>query len=253
MATAPRPSPFTIWRPSPDSPEAKGVVRIQADLDDSGGGDGDIDHTSHTETEGWTVTGLEICCRTYNNPYQRETAFTGTVTASAARTSPSPPATISIILLSSGGSFYLEVTSGDNEGHRFDIVSTSGNTVTLANDGDLHAAVRSLQHPDRSAPREIWRVTASPSTAIGRSMKFSRPEDFGATGSQSAADQVQIFAGGAWTIYWLYDENDADPLTSRWVDAADAGMADMGATVDSSRTRCVFQQSHHRHLHSGLW
>ena len=35
-------------------------------------------------------------------------------------------------LLASGGSYYLEVTSGDNEGQRFDIVSATGNTITVA-------------------------------------------------------------------------------------------------------------------------
>ena len=44
-------------------------------------------------------------------------------------------------LLAAGGAYYLEVTSGDNEGHRFDLVSTSTNTITLAADSDLHEAV----------------------------------------------------------------------------------------------------------------
>jgi hypothetical protein len=54
---------------------------------------------------------------------------------------------------------------------------------------------------------------------------------FGATGSQSDADQVQVFADGAWTIYWLYDLGDGNPATARWVSAADSGMADQGGAV----------------------
>jgi hypothetical protein len=53
----------------------------------------------------------------------------------------------------------------------------------------------------------------------------------GASGSQSTADQVQVFAGGTWTIYWLYDLNDGDPATASWVDSSDAGMADQGNVV----------------------
>ena len=208
----------------------KGVVRIQADLDDNGGGDGDIDHTSHTETEGWTVTGLEICCRTYNNPYQRETAFTGTVTTVNGQILTFAANDDLDLLLSPGGSFYLEVTSGDNEGQRFDIVSASGNTVTLANDGDLHAATAPFNTLTGPLPASL----AGDSVAIHRHWTLAETfptSGFGASGSQSTADQIQIFANGAWTIYWLYDENDADPLTARWVDAADAGLADKGATV----------------------
>lgn len=207
----------------------KGVVRIQADLDDNGGGDGDIDHTSHTETEGWTVTDLEICCRTYNNPYQRETAFTGMVTAVSGQDLTFAANDDLDTLISSGGTYYIEVTSGENEGHRFDIVSTSGNSVTLTNDGDLHAAVAPFNTLAGTSPLDLL----GDSIAIHRhrTLDESFPvEGFGATNSQATADQVQIFTGGAWTIYWLYDENDADPLTASWVDAADAGMADMGAT-----------------------
>lgn len=55
--------------------------------------------------------------------------------------------------------------------------------------------------------------------------------NYTATGSQSTASQVQVFASGAWQIYWLYDENDGNPATSRWVSAADASNADQGAAV----------------------
>ena len=208
----------------------EGVVRIRADLDDDGGGDGEIDHTSFTEVQGWTVTGLEICCRTYNNPYQRESVFTGTVTAVNAQNLAFAANDELDDLLSAGGSFYLEVTSGDFEGQRFDIVSAAGNTVTLANDGDPHAAV---------APFNT-RVGPPPAGLTGDRVAIRRhwtleetfpPSGLGASGSQSSADQVQIYAGGAWAIYWLFDGNDGIPPAARWVDAADAGMADRGGVV----------------------
>ncbi len=208
----------------------KGVVRIRADLDDSGGGDGDIDHTSHTETEGWTVTGLEICCRTYNNPYQRETTFTGTVAAVNGQILSFAANDDLDWLLSSGASFYLEITSGDNEGHRFDIVTASGNTVTLANDGDLHSGAAPFNTLTGPPPASL----AGDSVAIRRHWTLAETfpiRGLGASDSQSIADQVQIFVSGGWVIYWLHDSNDADPLTARWVDAADGGMTDKGAIV----------------------
>jgi uncharacterized repeat protein (TIGR01451 family) len=209
--------------------EGEGFVRIRADLDDDGGHD-EIDHTSSTEVEGWTVTDLEICCRTYNMPYQRESAFTGTVSEVNGQVLGFAANDDLDDLLVSGGACYLEVTSGDHEGHRFDLVSANGNTITVANDADLHAA---------AAPFNTL-TGPPPATLVGDSVAVRRhwtlaevfpPTGFFATGSQSSADQVQVFAGGAWTIYWLYDENDSDPATARWVDTADAGMADMGDIV----------------------
>ncbi len=208
-----------------------GFVRIVALLDENN--DTIVDHTSRVEVEGWKETSLELCCRTYNVPFLREAAFTGTVSTVSGQNvgfATSAGSADLAGLLALGGSFYLEVISGDNEGHRFDIVSASGSTVTLASDGDLNAA---------SAPFNTL-VGALPANLVGDRIVIRRhwtlaevfpPSGFGATGSQSTADQIQVFSGGAWTIYWLYDENDGNPATARWVDAADAGMANKGNVV----------------------
>lgn len=208
-----------------------GVVRIKADLDEvplTG-----TDHVSFSETEGWKETGLELCCRTYNNPFLRETAFTGTVSGVSGQNlafAVSGGVADLSTLLGPGASYYLEVTSGDNEGQRFDIVSASGNTVTLAADASLHAATPPFNTLAGAPPVSLTNDKA----VIRRHWTINEifpVSGFGATGSQSTADQIQVFSGGAWTIYWLYDENDGNPATARWVDAADAGMADQGATV----------------------
>jgi len=209
----------------------KGVVRIQADLDDDGGND-EVDHTSHTETEGWKETPLELACRTYNNPYLRETVFTGTVSGVSGQNLvfATSGGSVDLSTILATGSFYLEVTSGENEGHRFDIASASGNTVTLANDTSLYASAAPFNTLTGAPPADL----AGDTIAIHRHWTLAEvfpPSGFGATGSQSTADQVQVFSGGAWTIYWLYDENDSNPATARWVNAADSGMVDQGATV----------------------
>ena len=220
----------------------KGFVRIKADLDDDGGND-EVDHTSYTEPEGWTETALELCCRTYNNPYQRETVFTGTVSAVNGQDLSFAAADDLDVLLSAGASYYLEVTSGDLAGHRFDIVSASGNTLTLADDSNLHMAAAPFNTLTGPPPAAI----AGDQVAVHSHWTLNElfpPQSFGATGSQSTADQVQVFTNGAWTIYWLYDEFDADPATARWVDAADSGMADMGATVIPPGQGILFNNRH---------
>jgi hypothetical protein len=209
----------------------KGIVRIKADLDDDGGND-EVDHTSYTETEGWKETPLELCCRTYNNPYLRETAFTGTVSGVSGQnlTFAVSGGSADLATVLTGGSFYLEVTSGDNEGHRFDIASASGNTVTFVNDASLYSSTAPFNTLTGAPPSDL----TGDSVVIRRHWTLDEvfpPSGFGASGSQSTADQVQVFSGGAWTIYWLYDENDGNPATARWVDSADSGMADQGTTV----------------------
>ncbi len=207
-----------------------GVVRIKADLDEDP--PTGTDHTSYTEVEGWKETPLVANCATYNNPFLREAVFTGTVgTVSGqdlAFTISGGGADLSTLL--TGGTYYLEVTSGDNVGHRFDIASATGNTITLANDTSLNDAAPPFNTLTGAPPANL----AGDQVVVRRHWTLNEvfpPSGFGASGDQSTADEVQVFAGGAWTIYWLYDENDGNPATARWVDAADAGMADQGAVI----------------------
>lgn len=205
----------------------KGVVRLQADLDEVPATG--TDHTSYTETEGWKETALGLYCSTYNNPFLRETAFTGTVSAVNGQGLAFATSAGSVDLasvLSPGVAYYLEVTAGANEGQRFDVAAASGTTVTLANDTTLD----SLTAPFNT------RTGAPPNSLVGASVVLRRhwtlaevfpPAGFVASDSQSTADEVQFFAGGAWTIYWLYNGN----APTRWVDAADAGMANQGTAV----------------------
>jgi uncharacterized repeat protein (TIGR01451 family) len=217
----------------------EGFVRVIAELDDNGGNNGEIDHTSRMEVEGWTSTDLEVSCRTYNVPYQREAAFTGTISAVNGQQLVFADADKLDTLLASGGTYYLEVTSGENEGHRFDIQSATLNTITVAADADINAAI---------APFNTL-AGAAPATLVGDTVAVRRhwtlnevfpAAAFTAAGGQSGADEVQIFAGGAWTIHWLYD----DGGSPRWVNAADAGMANSGATLIVPGQGMFFQNRH---------
>ncbi|MGJ8642903.1 MAG: SdrD B-like domain-containing protein [Luteolibacter sp.] len=194
----------------------KGVVRIKADLDEEN--DDNVDHTSYTEAEGWKETDFGICCQTYATPYLRDTVFTGTVDAggvSGQVISFSGSAGSDDIgsLLTSGVSYFLEVTSGAQEGQRFDIVSASGSDITVANDASLSS---------NAAPYNTL-IGAPPANLAGSSVVVRRhwtvdemfpPSGFVATGDQATADQLQLFFGGVWTILHLYD----DGGTPRWVD-----------------------------------
>ncbi len=217
----------------------EGFVRIRADLDADG--NETIEHTTYTETEGWWETGLELCCRTYNNPFLRSTVFTGTVGGVSGQTldlagSAGP---VDLATLIGGGSYYLEVTSGDNEGQRFDVVSATGSSVTLANDSDLFeneapyntvkdAPAASLAG-DRIVLRRHWTLGE-----LFPAASFTGTDDF------STADQVQLFAKNQWVIYWLYDDG---VLAPRWVKQG-GGYSDQSAAVLAPGQGMFFNNRH---------
>ncbi len=206
----------------------EGFVRIKAVLDDPEVV-GTVNHTSFTEAEGWTRTDYGLCCSSYNVPYQREAEFTGTVATVNGQALEFTGENF-VNYLTSGASYYVEVTSGDNEGHRFDVISASGNAIALATDSALHSA---------TAPFSTL-TGALPSSLAGDKITLHRhwtlaalfpPLDHVATASQLTADQVQIFVAGAWKIYWLYDLDGAGSVPAIWVDAADVLMVDQAAVI----------------------
>jgi hypothetical protein len=207
--------------------DGKGFVRIRVELDED---DNDTpEATSVTETEGWTETPVELCCRTYNVPYLRGPLFTGTIGSVSGQTIVFPGENLDN-LLASGISYYVEVTTGDNEGHRYDVISTAGETITLANDTDLFAATAPYNTVLGVLPSNL----AGDTVILRRQWTLAEifpPSGFGATDSSTTADMVQIHVAGDWHFYWLYDEGDANPATARWVKVGDNTLADQGGLV----------------------
>ncbi|MEO5915832.1 MAG: SdrD B-like domain-containing protein [Luteolibacter sp.] len=204
-----------------------GVVRIKAELDEEN--DSVIDHTSCTEVEGWKVTGFELCCRTYSSPFLRETEFTGTISGVNGQTLDLSVSagTQDLSSLLFGGAYYVEVASGENEGQRFDVVSATADSLTLATDSNLF---------ENAAPYNTL-SGALPATLAGDTIVLRRhwtlgelfPADgFGATDDPATADQVQLFTDGQWTIYWLYDDGVS---AHRWVKTGDNTYADQASAV----------------------
>ncbi len=207
--------------------DGKGVVRIHADLDEDN--DDVIDHTSHTETEGWKETGLVLCCRTYSNPFLRSTVFTGLVNGVSGQTIDVSGSSGLVDLQSilTGGSYYVEVTAGDLNGHRFDVLSASGGTLTLANDSNLFANAA----PYNTVTGAIPATLAGDSIVIRRHWTLAEqfpPAAFGASDDRNSADEVQLFAEGQWIVYWLYTDGVSAP---KWVKMGDNTYADRGASI----------------------
>jgi hypothetical protein len=196
----------------------EGFVRIKAVLDTA------PTTPKYTEVEGWTETTLGMCCRTYNNPYLRSQIYTGTVGTVLGQTLDFTTVGGSVTL-TPGVAYYLEVTSGDNEGQRFDVVSAVGSVVTLASDDNLDAATPPFSTLAGALPSSLVgdSVVIRPHWTLGEQFPVS---GFFAAGTLTAADQVQTFAAGAWTTYWLFS-NAGSP---KWVKGADTA-TDQAASV----------------------
>lgn len=197
----------------------EGVIRIVAEFET-------VDFP--TEVEGWKETGFGIACQTYNNPYLLQTEFTGTVSGVTGLS-------LTFIgedfgFLAPGVAYFLEVTSGDNEGHRFDIASATGNTLTIATDAALHGATapfntRVTDPTENPLPANL----ASDTVVIRRHRTLNQlfpPASFGATTDKLTADEIQIFSCGAWELLWLRDTDGIGPAEPAWLTSADAAAGD---------------------------
>jgi len=204
-------------------------VRFRVELDANG--DRITDHISYTGVEGWTESTMKPGTRTYNNPYQHEAVFTGTVDATGGVSGQSLRFTTSAgstdlgTLLIPGVAYYVEVTAGPNEGQRFDVASASGNALTLAATSDVCS----------DTPPFGTLAGAPPATLAGNRIAIHRHWSLGelfpvgrflAADDAAAADQVQTSATAANT-YWLCS-NGGQP---EWVRLGDATLVDQGTTV----------------------
>ncbi len=117
---------------------ARGFVRLTVKLDTDGGG---TDFTSHTQVQGWQQTDFgQNQCATFSYPWMQKEAFSGAVASVSGQELTVTGTPDLSTALNAGTSYFLEILSGDNEGHRFDIVSADASgVITLAPDNDLCA------------------------------------------------------------------------------------------------------------------
>jgi len=204
-----------------------GFVRMRVSLDANG--DSTYEAQATTEVGGWVKSALGTTCRTYNNPFISCPVFSGTVDSVSGNdlvlTTSGGGLDLSTVL-APGSSYFVEITSGVHEGQRFDVTAGGVNSLTLANDSSLSSAV---------APFNTM-LGAPPSTLAGATFAVRKhwtlatmfpTTSFLATNDQTTADQVQVYASGAWITYWLYD-NGGSP---KWAKVGDSNYDDQGAVV----------------------
>jgi hypothetical protein len=105
-------------------------------------GSGAAETCAVTGPIGWQMATIADFCQTYADPLLEPCLITGTITQAAGQVLDLTQAAGTQNLasrLEAGKNYYLEVMSGDNVGHLFDIESFTADSVTLAVDSDLCA------------------------------------------------------------------------------------------------------------------
>ncbi|MCC5848416.1 MAG: DUF11 domain-containing protein [Verrucomicrobia bacterium] len=201
-----------------------GFVRIRMETDTSG--DEVADEVVLSEVSGWVISDFETNqCRSYNNPFLECSPLTAEITF-VDEVSPEVVLSRNAEVLESGVAYYLEITNGDFEGHRFDVVSAENNVLTLAEasslcglDGPFNTLTGPLPAGLEGATSSLYRH---------KTLDSLFPVDVMQEGvSPSDADQITVWNGTTFECYFLYE----DGANTRWALTSDPNLVDQGGRV----------------------
>lgn len=202
---------------------SSGFVRLRVDLD------ADHDTVSEavafSEVWSWALRTFSAAPQTFSLPVLSAPLFAGTVTSvagSSVDVSDSVGSGDLAAALQAGTEYYVEVTNGDNEGHRIevDVANCTATTIVL-NTAHVRSTLASLPASlagDSITLRPHWRTKDA--------LPVSR---FHATNNSSTADRLQFYqqATNTYKILWLF-LNAGNP---KWVQLNDATLGDAGTRV----------------------
>lgn len=197
----------------------KGFLRLKLSLDADHNGTPEA--TATTEVWGFSrrIPGTQIV--TCSNPFLKAPVFTGAVTSVGGASLDVAAAVGAGSLaahMTGGVSYYIEVTSGDNEGHRFEVdeALSSAGTLVLETSSPLNtlASIPATLTGDRVALYSHWSMA-----------EWLPPSKFRATNNSASADRVMLYGGTGFSNMWLY----SNAGTPKWVN--DATLVDRGTRI----------------------
>ena len=195
---------------------SSGFVRVQVSLDADHNGNAEAVEAS--SVLGWQKRSLLVQHQTYSLPFVAPAVFTGTVDSlvgDSLDVTTSAGSTSVASLFVTGFEYYVEVISGDNEGHRFDVDEAASTATSIAM---LPANLRSSKS---AVPVNIASdlIALRPYSRMGDVFPVT---DYHATNSANTADQIILWdsVSGNYTTYWL-----ASISGKRWIRLGDATLA----------------------------
>ncbi|MCB1224442.1 MAG: DUF11 domain-containing protein, partial [Verrucomicrobiales bacterium] len=204
----------------PGMGDGSGFVRARVTLDTNH--DGTAEATAYSDVQGWNRRHVEYQCETISHPFLKCDIYQGMVSSVGGSTLQLGNLGSESIesVFQPGRSYYIEVTMGDHEGHRFEVneAASSGTTLVLDTASPLNTltTVPSTLQGDSIALREHWTYNdAFP------------PARFSGTNASSTSDRLLIYNGSGYDQFWLYPNRG----NHRWVSSADATLNDVGVTL----------------------
>lgn len=197
----------------------KGFVRLHLVLDTNH--DNTPEATANTDAWGWSRRTLAAQIITYSNPFLKSAVFTGAVTSVTGASLDVAAAVGSDAIagaMTGTIPWYIEVVSGDNEGHRFEVneLGSTATTILLETSNALNTltTIPASLAGDRIALRPHFTLA-----------EWLPPSKFRATNSSGTADRLMFYTGTTFATTWLFN-NGGNP---KWVN--DASLTDRGTRV----------------------
>jgi SdrD B-like domain/Putative Ig domain len=200
-----------------------GFVRLKIELDANH--DQVMEATAYSAAWAWAGVPFQALPQTLSLPVTNTDVFTGLVTSVSGNTldvTGSVGTGNLVTALQAGLEYYVEITDGAHEGHRFEVTEASCTATTIVLD-PAHARSTQAAVPSdlAGAPivlRKHWR--AKDALPVGA---------FRATNNSSTADRLFFYdpSTGAFKILWLF----LNGGNAKWVLLGDASLADSGGRV----------------------
>jgi uncharacterized repeat protein (TIGR01451 family) len=184
----------------------KGYVRVKVS---------DGVNTVRTYAAGWGTKVMPVGCQSGGQPYLKCAIFSGGVdgvTGSVLDITTSAGGSSLVGQFVVGAQYYVEVTSGDNAGHRWDVLEASTTATSIAID------TASPGNTKATVPANL----AGDSIVVRQHLTFAEaypPASFTGHTDPALADRLLFFdrTVGAFRVFWLFNGS-----TKRWVAAGDA-------------------------------
>jgi|GEM_PF-1025632 len=193
---------------------SKGFVRMKLDLAAPAA-------TQYTWVEGWMSTNVQGTYQSSSHNLVKKPVFSSTISSASGSSMVSylPDTRDLRTYMDSTKPYYVEITSGANEGHRID-VSYSTTTAT-----SIGLDLASVNNTTNSLPSELAGATFLLREHVMLA-DLAPKAVFTGSNSSGTADQVQTFIGGIFTTYYLLD---AGPSFYYW--SKPAGMVNCDSLV----------------------
>ncbi|MGK0185766.1 MAG: putative repeat protein (TIGR03806 family) [Verrucomicrobiales bacterium] len=190
--------------------------------------------TSYTLPVGWKKTAIEAGYRTHSYAFSDKASYSGKI-ASQTVSSITTAAGSVTGLLESGARYYLEITSGADGGHRFDLAESGSAGNTLVVDFSADAANTRATLPSGLAGAQF---VVRRHLTIGEAYP---PALFDGGRDPALVDQLQFFVGNGYDTVFLFDRGDGS--SPFWTSNSNALLEDTGTRVLPPGSACFIKKA----------